>query len=515
MDSKPFSYEWTVLLAIVSIWFLSVLTSRLRLPTRCLPTAPRSEASFLWGHQLRVFKGEVVAEYLRWTLNIAPVYRIKAALFRPDIVVIADNLAARHIFQDAYNYVKDPAFLPIIEKLLGRGIVWAEGDEHKHLRKVVVHAFSAGAVRNMSDDVWKCVDKCVQRIVSDIERSGSNSAVLNMPMYLEACTFEAIASIGFGQAYAYDSPESLTITESWLSDVQQFSTFAYGFLPPLILSIFPWVSSLPIPALQQDSVAKRTVQNIGKKLLEQNEVNRAGTDLFSLLVKDSSLSHQELLDNIVTFLIAGHETTSNVLVFTLYALSKDLDAQAALRAELQHISLGDYTVLDKLPYLDAVTREGLRLFPIPHDTERVVTRDDVIPLQTPIKMLDGKLAQSFHVKAGQRFVIPFTVLNVNPATWGPDAAEFNPERWLVPGGLPSAGLPHGPFANVTTFADGPRNCIGWRLAVMELKIILSVLIKSFEFKDTGAVVEKRFAPALNPFVDGKAGQLPLHVSMVH
>ncbi len=121
------------------------------------------------------------------------------------------------------------------------------------------------------------------------------------------------------------------------------------------------------------------------------------------------------------------------------------------------------------------------------------------------------------------------MLNVSPAIWGSDAARFRPERWLEPNGIPSSGLPRGPFSNIATFADGPRSCIGWRLgnviwhlgartvqlidsvAVMQIKIILAVLIKSFEFKDTGVHIGSRLVPSLQPTVDGKPGNLPLYV----
>jgi len=59
--------------------------------------------------------------------------------------------------------------------------------------------------------------------------------------------------------------------------------------------------------------------------------------------------------------------------------------------------------------------------------------------------------------------VPFMTMNTNPVVWGPEAGIFNPERWLVPGGIPApSDLPSG-WSGLTTFCDGPRNCIGWRL----------------------------------------------------
>ncbi|KAF9020929.1 hypothetical protein BDZ89DRAFT_1043064 [Hymenopellis radicata] len=99
-------------------------------------------------------------------------------------------------------------------------------------------------------------------------------------------------------------------------------------------------------------------------------------------------------------------------------------------------------------------------------------------------------------------------MNTNSKIWGRDGDKFVPERWLSENGVPSGrDLPHGPFSNVSTFADGPP--------VMEVKFILAVMIKSFEFKDSGAKIEKIISPSLQPFVNGEAGLLPIHITPVH
>lgn len=152
----------------------------------------------------------------------------------------------------------------------------------------------------------------------------------------------------------------------------------------------------------------------------------------------------------------------------------------------------------------------------------------ILPLFLPTKLhplLIIKLcAQVFH--------IPFTTINTNPSVWGPDASAFNPARWITPGGMPPPSeLPHG-WSGLLTFCDGPRNCIGWRLgafsppshvvlkaiadeltAVFEFKVILATLIRSLEFRDTGAVVQQKISPTLQPVVDGKGGLLPLYIKL--
>ncbi|KAF9024913.1 cytochrome P450, partial [Hymenopellis radicata] len=483
---------------------------------------PVEEADFFWGHEYRVAKGEVDVEYSRWTNLLGPVYRIKAALFQKDIVIISDNLAVQHIFQNAYTYLKSAAFQPIVVKVVGRGVVWAEDEEHKWQRRLLAPAFTPSAVKAMADDVLQCAEKTARRLADDLESRGS--AIVNLSTYIPACTLEVIGRVGFGYDFGYNTPEAKAILEAWKQDVAMFATFP-AFLAPILIGVFPWISKLPIKELHEDSTAKKTIHRVGRQLLKQ-AINPDGKDIFSILVRESwqgkeggkertKLDDHTLLDNILSFFMAGFETSSGVVAFTLLDLAQNLDAQSKLREELAH---ADFTTenLETLPYLDAVAREGLRLHPTARDTHRIAAKDDVIPLQNPITLKNGKTITSLPVKAGDGFTIPFTVMNTNSKIWGRDGDKFVPERWLSENGVPSGrDLPHGPFSNVSTFADGPRMCLGWRLAVMEVKFILAVMIKSFEFKDSGAKIEKIISPSLQPFVNGEAGLLPIHITPVH
>jgi cytochrome P450 len=121
------------------------------------------------------------------------------------------------------------------------------------------------------------------------------------------------------------------------------------------------------------------------------------------------------------------------------------------------------------------------------------------------------------------------------SVWGEDASEWIPERWLAPNQLPPSNtLPQG-WGNLNVFADGPRNCIGYRLALFEMKVrrnraltqvktellleqvILSTLVRHFNFEDTGATIRQMVAPTLQPSVEGvkmSGGNLPLRISLV-
>lgn len=475
----------------------------------------------MWGHEYKVAKGEVSVEYTRWAALLGPVFRIKTALFQGDRVIVGDNMVAQHIFQNAHIYLKSQAFQPIVVKVVGRGVAWAEGEEHKFQRRLLVPAFTPSAVQKMLDDVIQCTEKCASGLASEVDTQG-NAGIINLSLYVPPSMLETICRVGFGRDFGPESPDAQAILRSWREDVQKFSTFP-AFLAPIVIGMFPWIAKLPISALQEDGIAKKAIQRVTRDLLEQ-PASPDGTDILSVLLRESwsgkddsntKLSSQQLLDNITTVVMAGFEASSGNVMFTLLDLARNIKVQTKLREELAGIEL-DSKSIENLPYLDAVTRESLRLHPSSAETCRTAMCDDTIPLHNPVTLQNGEVITVLPIKAGDQFTIPYTFLNTNPAIWGPNVHKFIPERWMKPDGVPPPkDLPHGPWTNVSTFGDGPHACIGWRLAVMQIKIVLAIMIRRFEFKDTGVKIHKMMSPSLQPFVNGEAAMLPLHVSLVH
>ncbi|KAF7354244.1 Cytochrome P450 [Mycena venus] len=492
--------------AILLIYVVRYISYKLSVRGK-LPIAPKNEASWWLGHDYLVAKNEVGVEYGRWTRMLGPVFRIKSALWQDEVVIISDHAAVKHIFGQAYTYIKSPAFQPVVVKVVGRGVVWAEGEEHKFQRKMVSPAFSISAVKKMAPRVMTCVERLIQRMQNDCKNGG----VFNMCDYIPAVTLDIIGTVGFGYDFGPESPEGKAILDAWHTDVALFSSFA-GFLAPIVIGVAPWITKLPIKELTEDSTAKKVIHQVGRKML-QEPPNLDGTDMFSILRR---LDDATLLDNILSFFMAGFETTSGTIQLILHDLAQHPDVQNKLRQEILAVDSSDIDVIESLPYLDAVTREGLRLHPSARDTHRIAIHDDMIPLKNPVTLSNGENVTSLPVKAGEGFIIPFLVLNTDPTVWGPHADQFIPERWLKGGSNPPADeLPRGPWGNVSNFVDGPRHCIGWRLAVQEIKLITAAIVKNFELKDTGATVKKFISPAVQPFTDGKAAYLPLGIVPIH
>ncbi|KAG6820051.1 hypothetical protein H0H93_006066 [Arthromyces matolae] len=301
---------------------------------------------------------------------------------------------------------------------------------------------------------------------------------------------------------------------------------------PALRAFFPFLRFLKTEQDRKGEEAKATMNRISVELLDDSKKSvddkAAKRDLLSVLVNSNMATdipeHQRMTDEdvlaqIPTFLVAGHETTSTGTTWALYALTQDKTIQNKLREELLAVETDNPTMdqLNALPYLDMVVRETLRVHcPVP-STIRISIKDDVVPLGQPITDLKGVVRDSIHISKGQMLFIPILAINRDPSIWGEDAAEFRPERWEhVPDA--AASVP-GIWGNMLTFLGGPRACIGYRFSLVETKALLFTLVRAFEFdlavpaKDIikkSSVVQR---PILATDPDG-TNQLPLIIRPV-
>ncbi|KAG8681346.1 hypothetical protein FRC08_015699 [Ceratobasidium sp. 394] len=275
-----------------------------------------------------------------------------------------------------------------------------------------------------------------------------------------------------------------------------------------------------------------TMRRIGLKLIDDKKAaltqdfktgsTTQGRDLLTLLIKSNMayenegqrMSDDEVLGQISTFLTAGHETTSTSTTWALYALSRHPKVQHKLRQELLDSGLGDepsMTDLDKLPYLDKVVRECLRVHPAVPSTVREAAHEVHIPLSRPIKDRNGVERSSITVQEGDAVFIPILAMNRAKEIWGEDSMEFKPERW---DNLPEAAkdMP-GVWGHLMTFIHGNRSCIGYRFALIEMKALMYSLIRAIEFDiDPNLEIESKSSIVTRPRVVSepeKGNQMPL------
>jgi len=194
------------------------------------------------------------------------------------------------------------------------------------------------------------------------------------------------------------------------------------------------------------------------------------------------MSDADVLSQVPTFLVAGHETTSTATTWALFALTQNTESQRKLRQELSAVGTENPSMdeLNALPYLDSVVREALRVHPPVLATQRQAVRDDYLPFGEPLMDKNGNMINGLQIKKGQTILLPIQALNHAKSIWGEDASEFKPERWEK---IPEAAssIP-GVWGNMMTFLGGPRACIGYRFSLVEMKALLFTLVRAFEFE---------------------------------
>ncbi|QRW05766.1 cytochrome P450 family protein [Ceratobasidium sp. AG-Ba] len=262
------------------------------------------------------------------------------------------------------------------------------------------------------------------------------------------------------------------------------------------------------------------VRKLGRQFIQRVSSETEQKSLLATLMNlVTDASSEELLDHISTIILAGNETISGSLTWTLYELAKEPKYQERLREEIMKLEREPTyeELMNDMPFLDAVMMETFRHRPANPHTERVALKDDVIRLQRPVYDSNGQKITEISIKAGQLIHIPSISLTHIKSVWGPDAEDFNPERWLDPARIPPASETCGGWGGLFVFSEGARMCIGYRLAILEFKVILSTYIRHFVFHDTGASISHRFGFALHPYIVGEeaqGSQLPLRVTLV-
>ncbi|KAG6909598.1 hypothetical protein DXG01_016637 [Tephrocybe rancida] len=391
------------------------------------------------------------------------------------------------------TYQKPEAARYNLSRILGAGVLVVEGDKHKAQRKVMNPAFGPSQVRELTEifvaksiqlrDIW----------AADNAKQGGSSRV-DALSWLSRATLDIIGLAGFN--YQFDAlSEDPKKNELNAAFATMFKAGTKLSLIPLIRTYFPFLRFLQTEQDAKAGEAKKTMNRIGDELLRESKasIHEKGEtrDLLTVLMKSNMATdipeHQRMTDEDVlaqvpTFLVAGHETTSTGTTWALYALTQDKAVQTKLREELLTIDTDNPTMdqLNGLPYLDMVVRETLRVHtPVP-STIRTAVKDDILPLGQSITDRKGVVHDTIKVAKGQLLFIPILAINRDKSIWGEDAGKFRPERWEhVP---EAAGTIPGVWGNMLTFLGGPRACIGYRFSLVETKALLFTLVRAFEFE---------------------------------
>ncbi|KAL0058259.1 hypothetical protein AAF712_015083 [Marasmius tenuissimus] len=263
------------------------------------------------------------------------------------------------------------------------------------------------------------------------------------------------------------------------------------------------------------------------------DFGKSERDVLSILVRANSqedpkkrLSDSEIFAQMSVLIQAGHHTTGYTLSWILYELSTHPEDQAKVYQEIKQareknrgeFASSDY---DSMSHLTLVLKEVLRLHPVVPTLDREAKKNDVLLLDFPVTSVHGKTVSEVPVDRGQRIRVDMSTYNRLNSVWGADANEWNPARHQRTMEPTSEKNPTqvGLFANILTFSGGPKGCIGWRFAFMEIQAIVVGLLERFEFSIPPGLEIEPVCPAaitlVAPSVKGKekeGPQLPLKIT---
>nr|VWP01102.1 N/A [Ganoderma boninense] len=437
-------------------------------------------------------------------------------MFGARIVLLHDPKALYHIF------IKDQEFWPKglnpsndFSVLLGPGVLSSKGEQHRRQRKLLNPVFSAAHLRNMTHIFYGIAHKLRQAIASRLPADGTSGDVLDVNGWMARTTLEMLGQAGLGYSFddfegdatdAFGESLKMFFPESSLAFIVSFTVQALSYVLPdwIIRRILRATPTKQVQKIMDisDVIVNRSKDIIAEKreTLLKGDVAMAhqvgeGKDLMSICLRANlaatekeKLSDEELLAQMSTFILAGMDTSSNALSRTLHLLSQHPSVQSKLRAEIVEARGGPggdsdipFDDVMKLPYLDAVCRETLRLHAPVQVSGRTASRDVMLPLSAPVKTKDGSKISELFIPRATTVITNLQASNRNKVLWGKDADEWRPERWLNP--LPKA-LEEAHPRSLLKVAPAYSTDSGFKFSQLEMKIILFTLIPAFSFSLT-------------------------------
>jgi cytochrome P450 len=472
----------------------------------------------------------------RWTKQYGGAYRFGSFFGQPRLY-ISDAAALNHIFKFPYKYPKQEATRQRISRVLGKGLVWVEGEDHRRQRRVMSHAFIRARIRDQFA-VFKNVTSRLRAAVDRDIPKGSEVGVVNVNDIMSRATMDIILEA------ALDHPCN-TLEHGTLEIVEIYRGFmlaVHGGQSDIFKVINEYTARLPaflnscitrMPTARYRDMRHRmgvtaafANKIVNEKIKQVQEGAVISNDSLGLMIKanmnetgKAKLSKEEIVEQVSTLIQAGHDTTAATLSWLLDVLAEKQEWQDKLREAvvdfLETNPEPDMEDYEGFTLLNAVIKEGMRYrVTVPYVT-RVAAEDDIIPLSKPIIGRDGKPIKEIFVPKGTPVDGGLGDYNQSPDIWGPDAGDFNPERWLDrKGPLKTDQVADGTWGGgLITFITGPRTCLGFRVAVLEMQMFLTELLASFKFerRDDEPVFYRPHAPVVQPVCEGKV-QMPLKVT---
>ena len=369
--------------------------------------------------------------------------------------LLCEPAAIRHVLQDnARNYHKSPLYDRLRDSL-GNGLLTSEDSFWLRQRRLAQPAFHRPRLIAMAEAMVGCTEQMLDRWDRIASRGETIDVVSEMMALTQAIIVKTMFSTDLGEATAI-------VNRTWpVINRRIGETFWATKLE----------TSLPLPANRRFWRALGELDTVVYRIIaDRRQAGRDEPDLLSMFLSarddesGAGMTDRQLRDEVLTMLLAGHETTSLALSWTYYLLSRHPDVERRIADEVDRV-IGDerpsFAHLERLTCTRRTIEESLRLYPPAWGFSRQAVADDEIG--------------GYHIPKGSlAFVIPF-VVHRRPKLW-PEPERFDPDRFT-----PEQEAARPRFAYIP-FGGGPRGCIGNHFAMMEAQLIVASIARRYRIE---------------------------------
>ena len=364
----------------------------------------------------------------------------------------------KYILQNNYSNYSKSSMYEVMKQGLGNGLLNSEGAFWLQQRRLYQPAFNKESILHYANSVVECTNKMINRW----EVKKRNREILNLSQEILKLAFDVVGRTMYSTYFSVEQKKidwkSVVYTLDYVNKLSK----NHPFNLPI---------KFPTPGNLRFNKALKTLNKTTYEIIEKRrKENKEYNDLLSALMSTpkqgtgEKMNDKELRDEIFTIFSAGHETTSNGLIWTLYLLSQHSEIESKLHKELEEV-LGNetptYEDLTKLKYTTQIVYESLRLYPPAWSVGRRSIEEDEIG--------------GYRIPKGIDIAISPYILHRHPDFWD-NPEVFDPNRFSSENRKKIT-----PFSYIP-FGGGPHVCVGQNFAIMELILVIAMIAKQFRLR---------------------------------
>ena len=373
---------------------------------------------------------------------------------RGKIILTEDPDFIQYVLRENHtNYQKSELSSKTAARLFGNGLLFSNGGPWLRQRRLIQPAFHQGKIQGL----YEIVIKTANEIISDFEEGEK----IDLYPLMRRLSFGVLIHSLFDIRL---SPETILELSEGFTDMQDF--LLKDVNQPFRKFLYP-INRAERAILEKSRSIRNIVKGIIDKRLEEKEMHNDLLDmLLNVKYEDTgeTMAQEQIIDEILVLLFAGHETTANTLSWLLYLIATNAGEAEKLKESISKIKITDSP---KDEYINAVISESMRLYPAAWMTERVALSDDRFG--------------GFSYPKGTIIIPFFYGLHRNKHNWEKEST-FDPGRFIH-----SDTVKTKKAKNFFPFGAGPRMCIGNNFAMAEMSFILHALLTKFEISATDEI----------------------------